>query len=96
MNSQYSIPGPILCAHQLRALDEKLIDLLRMLRAEEWELQTVAPLWKVRDVVAHLLDTALRKLSLVRDCCQVEAVEVRSPGELTNLVNRLNSEGVAV
>jgi hypothetical protein len=36
-------------------VDEQLIDLLRSLAPSEWELQTVASLWKVRDVAAHLL-----------------------------------------
>jgi hypothetical protein len=63
---------PFECAHLLRTVDEKLIDLLKSLAPSEWELQTVAPLWKVRDVAAHLLDTALRKLSMVRDFCYVE------------------------
>lgn len=49
---------PILCAHLLRKVDEQLIDLLNSLAPGEWELQTVAPSWKVRDVAAHLLDTA--------------------------------------
>jgi uncharacterized protein (TIGR03083 family) len=96
MNAQHDTPGPILCAYLLRAVDEKLIELLRSLSAEEWELQTVAPLWKVRDVAAHLLDTVLRKLSLVRDGSLMEAVEVRSSKDLTELINRLNREGVAV
>src|SRR5215472_18346051 len=89
-------PAPILCAHLIRTVDEKLIDLLRSLTASEWDLQTVAPLWKVRDVAAHLLDTTLRKLSLVRDRWYVEAVDIRSPQDLITLVNRLNREGVAV
>jgi uncharacterized protein (TIGR03083 family) len=87
---------PILCAHLLRQVDEKLIDLLNMLAPNEWELQTVAPQWKVRDVAAHLLDTALRKLSLVRDSCYVEAANIRSPQDVVTLVNRLNREGVTV
>jgi uncharacterized protein (TIGR03083 family) len=87
---------PILCAPQLRTVDEKLIDLLRSLRLDEWELQTVSPRWKVRDVASHLLDTALRKLSLVRDSWVVEAAEIRSPQDVVALVNRLNREGVAV
>jgi uncharacterized protein (TIGR03083 family) len=77
-------------------VDEALIDLLRSLTPEEWDLQTVAPAWKVRDVAAHLLDTALRKLSMVRDGNFVEAVEIHSPADLVALVNRLNREGVTV
>ncbi len=87
---------PILCAHLLRRVDEKLIELLRSLTPEEWDLQTVAPLWKVREVAAHLLDTALRKISLVRDGSYVEAVDIRLPQDVVMLVNRLNREGVTV
>jgi uncharacterized protein (TIGR03083 family) len=87
---------PILCAHLLRKVDRELIDLLRSLTAEEWDYQTIAPLWKVRDVAAHLLDTALRKLSLVRDSCFVENANPRSSEEVIALVNRLNQQGVAV
>jgi len=83
---------PILCASLLRRVDSRLIELLRELGPEEWDLQTIAPAWKVRDVAAHLLDTPLRKLSLVRDSCFVE-----NPGSnLVDFVNRINREGVAV
>lgn len=87
---------PILCAHLLRRVDRRLLELLADLRPEEWDLRTVAPEWTVRDVAAHLLDTALRKLSLVRDGWSVEQVQIRSADDLAALVNRLNREGVAV
>jgi hypothetical protein len=48
----------------------------------------------VRDVAAHLLDTALRKLSMGRDKCRVERADLRSHQDLVTLVNRLNREGV--
>ena len=96
MSGQSCGTAPILCAHLLRRVDNQLIDLLRSLASGEWEIQTIAPSWKVRDVAAHLLDTALRKLSVVRDSCYVEAVEIRSPQDLITLVNRLNQEGVTV
>ena len=96
MNSQAGGTEPILCAHLLRTVDEKLVDLLTSLEPSEWDLQTVAPLWKVRDVAAHLLDTVLRKLSMVRDSCYVEAVTIRAPQDVVALVNRLNAEGVTV
>jgi uncharacterized protein (TIGR03083 family) len=91
-----STPEPILCAHLLRQVDGKLVELLRSLEPAQWNLQTVSPAWRVRDVAAHLLDTALRKLSLVRDAWQVEKVDIRSPANLLALVDRLNREGVAV
>ncbi len=96
MNRPLESLEPILCAHLLRRVDEKLVELLRSLSAEEWDLQTIAPMWKVRDVAAHLLDTSLRKLSLVRDRCYMEAVNIRSEDDLIAMVNRLNREGVTV
>ena len=96
MSGQSSGTEPILCAHLLRRVDEKLVDLLGSLEPSQWNLQTIAPMWKVRDVAAHLVDTALRKLSMVRDSCCVEAASIRSPEDLITLVNRLNQEGVTV
>ncbi len=96
MADQADGSAPILCAHLLRRVDGELIRLLYSLAPHEWDLQTVAPLWKVRDAAAHLLDTALRKLSMVRDGCYPEAPEIRSPQDLIALVDRLNREGVAV
>ena len=96
MSSQSTGPDPILCAPLLRRVDEKLIELLRSLSPSEWDAQTVAPRWKVRDVAAHLLDTVLRKLSLVRDSWYVETVDIRSPQDVVTLVNRVNDEGVTV
>jgi uncharacterized protein (TIGR03083 family) len=87
---------PILCAPLLRKVDAHLIELLASLAPDDWGIQTVSPSWQVRDVAAHLLDTALRKLSLVRDGCFVEGVEIRSPQDVVTLVNRLNREGVTV
>jgi len=87
---------PILCAPLLRKVDGELIDLLRSLSAEEWEFETIAPRWKVREVAAHLLDTALRKLSMVRDAWFAEKANPQSPEDLIALVNRLNEEGVTV
>lgn len=87
---------PILCAPLLRKVDAELIELIRDLTPAEWDLPTIAGTWSVRDIAAHLLDTPLRKLSLVRDGCAVEQVTIRSAQDVVDLVNRLNREGVAV
>lgn len=89
-------PGPILCAHLLRRVDGLLVDLLASLGPEEWDRPTVAGRWRVRDVAAHLLDTALRKLSLARDGWFVERPVIGSAADLASFVHRLNGEGVAV
>jgi uncharacterized protein (TIGR03083 family) len=96
MNSGPSGSNPILCAHLLREADKKLIELLSSLSPDEWDQPTIATPWTVRDVAAHLLDTPLRKLSLVRDSCFVEPAQIRSSEELVHFVNHLNREGVAV
>src|SRR6266852_6925495 len=85
---------PILCAPLLRKVDRELVALLRSLAPRDWDAQTLAPQWKVRDVAAHLLDTQLRKLSLVRDGWFVESAP--APTELAALIHRLNREGVTV
>lgn len=93
-----SIPGaaPILCAPLLRVVDDALLALLASLAPAAWNLPTIVPSWTVRDIAAHLLDSALRKLSLARDACFVDSPLVRSPQDLAALVHRLNREGVAV
>jgi uncharacterized protein (TIGR03083 family) len=87
---------PILCSQIIRQVDQHLIELLTSFDAAEWDLPTIAPQWSVRDVAAHLLDTALRKLSRGRDKCRVDSVNVRSHQDVITLVNRLNHEGVTV
>jgi uncharacterized protein (TIGR03083 family) len=91
-----SYPTPILCAPLIRRVDEALLDLLRSLEPADWDRPTVAGSWTVRDVAAHLLDTQLRKLSLVRDHCFVEHPHIHSEAELVAFINRVNHEGVAV
>ena len=73
-----------------------LIDLLGSLAAEDWEKQTVSPKWNVKDVAAHLLDTALRCVSVGRDHYVAETPEINSTAGLASFINRLNQEGVAV
>jgi uncharacterized protein (TIGR03083 family) len=78
----------------LRKVDHELVDLLKSLGPEEWDAQTVAPQWRVRDVAAHLLDTSLRGLSMGRDGFYAPH-EGNPPDEsLVEMINRLNADGV--
>jgi uncharacterized protein (TIGR03083 family) len=88
--------APIFTAHLFPKIEGLLIELLRSLEPADWERQTIAPKWKVKDVAAHLLDTQLRKLSMVRDHCTGEPPVINSPADLVSLVNRLNEDGVRV
>ena len=85
--------APILTAHLFPKIEALLLDLLRSLTPEQWELQTLAPKWRVKDVAAHLLDTQLRKLSLARDAYFPPAPPIT---DLTAFINQLNQEGVTV
>jgi uncharacterized protein (TIGR03083 family) len=60
-------PEPILVAERFAPLDDALLALLRSLSPDEWHAPTVAGSWTVKDVAAHLLDTAMRRLSAQRD-----------------------------
>jgi uncharacterized protein (TIGR03083 family) len=86
---------PIYTAHLLPKLDNALIALLRSLAAEDWDKPTIAPLWNVKDVAAHLLDTNLRSISMIRDGYFGETPgEIHSYRDLVNFLNRLNADWV--
>ena len=85
---------PIFTAHLFPKLEAKLIELLRGLAPEDWEKQTLAPKWKVKDVAAHLLDTQIRKLAAARHGYKPENSKKLSPAKLVTLINSLNAEGV--
>lgn len=72
-------------------LDALLIDLLQSLSPEEWQAPTVAKLWTVKDVAAHLLDTTLRNISTSRDGFFGEKAEnIHSYADLVAFLNNLN------
>ena len=56
---------PILTAHLLAPLNDELVTLLRGVHDDEWNAPTAAGTWTVKDLTAHLLDTALRRLSAI-------------------------------
>jgi len=85
---------PIFTAYLFPKLETKLIELLRSLTSQDWEKQTLAPRWKVRDVAAHLLDTQVRKLAAARQVSNTGTSKQISPAELAVLINSLNAEGV--
>jgi uncharacterized protein (TIGR03083 family) len=96
MNRKIEPLQPILTAHLFPKVDGMLFALLRSLAPEDWEKQTVSPKWKVKDVAAHLLDTALRGVSIGRDGYVAESPSIHSAADLAAFINRLNAEGVSV
>src|SRR5919204_6338004 len=87
---------PILTAHLFPKLEDMLVELLGSLSPEDWEKQTVAPKWKVKDVAAHLLDTQLRKISICRDGYVSEQPNLSTDDGLVDFINRLNAGGVGI
>ncbi|MCW3122189.1 MAG: hypothetical protein JWQ38_1681 [Flavipsychrobacter sp.] len=85
---------PVNVVALLPVLDAMLIDLLRSLTAEDWGKQTVAKLWTVKDVVAHLLDGNIRILSVLRDGYNGERPEIHSYKDLVDFLNKLNADWV--
>ena len=81
--------------HLFRQLDGLLLDLLQSLSRDEWSRPTIVPRWNVHHVAVHLLDTALRRLSLCRDGWAPVPPSIHSEQDLVDLINRLNAEGVA-
>jgi uncharacterized protein (TIGR03083 family) len=81
--------------HLFPILDQKLVELLNSLSPDDWEKPTVARLWKVRDVAAHLLDGNYRVISIYRDGFFAKPDrEISSYGDLVAFLNQLNADWV--
>jgi hypothetical protein len=89
-------PSPVDVRHLLRPLGEELLGLLRDLDAGDWS-RAAPPHWAVRDVAAHLLDTAVRRLTFHRDSCPFPPPDrpLRGYHDLAAMLHRLNAEWLA-
>lgn len=76
-----------------RPLTSDIVALLRTLQPDDWTKPTLAGAWRVREVVAHMVDTALRRLSAARDHATFPPPEqpIRSERDLTAFINDLNA-----
>lgn len=79
-----------------RPLTQELVAILETLPPESWALGTIAGRWRVRDVVAHLIDVSARRLSFHRDghTPPQPAHPITSQTEFTSFINELNREWV--
>ena len=89
---------PVLVMDRFAPLHAELIGLLRRLGPDDWPRPTVCALWSVRDIVAHLLDDDLRRLSFHRDGQPPpsEAAAIDGHASLVAFINRMNAEWVGV
>jgi len=83
--------------HDFRPLSLEVVRLLRLLDPADWQRPTMAGAWRVHDVAAHLLDTALRRLSFHRDRMTPPPPEKPINGErdFVAFINELNAQWVA-
>ena len=82
---------PIPTLHLFPVLDEALLSMLKSLSGPQWETQTIASKWTVKDVAAHLLDGNLRGLSISRDGYRQHMSEpINSYTDLVAMINRQN------
>lgn len=79
-----------------RPVSASLVTVLRGLPHERWNAPTVAGAWVVRDVVAHLLDTTLRRLSFHRDGMTPPPPPraIASERDFVDFINELNAQWV--
>lgn len=88
-------PNKIEVLPQLQKIDDLLIHFLEKLSIEDWDKQTIAPKWTIKDIAVHLLDGNLRTLSILRDNYYGEKAEnINNYQDLVNYLNQLNADWV--
>lgn len=82
--------------HLFRPVSSELVSLLRGLSPDDWHRPTLAPAWVVRDIVAHLVDLTLRRVSFHRDRLPPPPppFPIRSERDFVRFINGLNHEWV--
>src|SRR5438270_7797985 len=90
-----TVGKPILTVELFPILEDKLIELLRCLRHDEWQRPTLAKQWTVKDVATHLLDGNLKRLSMQRDgFFGLTAPPRNSYASFIEFINRNNAEWI--
>jgi uncharacterized protein (TIGR03083 family) len=87
---------PVDTRPMFRPVSGSLVAVLRRLPPADWERPTVAGAWVVRDIVAHLLDSTLRRLSFHRDGMTPPPPPgpISSARDFVEFINALNAEWV--
>ena len=79
-----------------RPVSASLVRLLRGLPLQDWQKPTIAGTWLVRDVVAHLVDLTVRRLSFHRDGMipPPPPRPINSDRDFVAFINELNADWV--
>jgi uncharacterized protein (TIGR03083 family) len=93
----FELLAPIDTRALFRPVSGSLVTLLRQLALDNWDRRTIAGTWAVRDVVAHLLDSTLRRLSFHRDGMPppLPPRAMTSERDFVDFINELNALWVA-
>jgi uncharacterized protein (TIGR03083 family) len=88
--------APIHTVELFPNLSAELLTVLRNLSADDWAKPTACDPWTVKDVAAHLLDTAIRRLSFHRDRLPLLPPDspINNYADLVNFLDRLNADWV--
>jgi uncharacterized protein (TIGR03083 family) len=88
--------GPIETVHLFPPLHMELMTLLKGLSPADWLCETVCAGWQVRDIVAHLLDGDIRKLSPAKEGSRPPAPESPINGyqDLVSFLNQINADWI--
>lgn len=88
--------GPTDTRFLFRPVSAELLSLLRRTNAADWERPTIAGSWRVRDVVAHLIDLALRRVSFHRDqtAPPPPPFPIESEADFVRFINTINASWV--
>jgi uncharacterized protein (TIGR03083 family) len=89
--------SPIDTRALFRPVSAELVALLRGLRHADFERPTVAGVWTVRDILAHLVDLTFRRLSFHRDGMPPPPPPrpITSEREFVEFINWLNAQWVS-
>jgi len=89
---EQKIPIPTL--HLFPVLHRLLIELLTSLTPEDWQKPTVAKLWTVKDIAAHLLDVNVRNIATLHGYEPPVIAQINSYSDLVCYLNQLNATWV--
>jgi uncharacterized protein (TIGR03083 family) len=83
---------PVQTLHLFPVLDKLLLELLASLSPEDWHKPTVAKLWNVKDIAAHLLDGNVRAIATLNGYQSNEPPpQINSYQDLVGYLNELNA-----
>ena len=82
--------------HFFRPVSSALVVLLRGFGPDDWHRRTIAGSWVVRDVLAHILDVMLRRVSFHRDRLTPPPppFPIESERDFVRFINTINHEWV--